>query len=226
MMKITTPIVASCVFSALLGSVAWGQNPSGIGVASTERNAANDPRAMKGEQEAFVKTMLMKNLAEAELGKLAAQRTASAEIKSYAQMMVMDHTKANEDLRPIAQALGIPAPTQVDESHRKEADRLSRLQGTAFDREYVKLMADAHREALRDARAMAAAPMTLAPSSSTGDSANGASGTVGTSGSAKDGQSDATLTTQKSTVAYAAKTSPVIQHHLDEAERLEKTTAK
>jgi predicted outer membrane protein len=224
-MKITAPIVASCVFSALLGSVAWGQNPGGDRVQS-ERNATNDPSAMKAEQEAFVKTMLMKNLAEAELGKLVAQRTANPDIKSYAQMMVTDHTKANDDLRPIALSLGIEAPTQVDDKHRKESDRLSRLQGTEFDREYVKLMADAHRDALRETRAMAAAPTTLA-APATASGANGTSGSVGTSGRANDGQAAApTLATQKSAVQFALKTSPVIQRHLDEAERLEKTIAK
>ncbi len=87
-MKTTTPIVASCVFTLLLGGVARGQNVSGVvGDARNERTAANDPAAMKAEQEAFVKTMLMKNLAEAELGKLAAKRAVSADIKSYAEMM-------------------------------------------------------------------------------------------------------------------------------------------
>jgi len=226
-MKMMAPIVATCAFSALLGGLAWAQNPSGVGVGRNERNSANDPSYMKAEQEAFVKTMLMKNLAETELGKLAAKSAASADVKSYAQMMVTDHTKANEDLRPIALALGIQEPTQLDDKHRKESDRLGRLQGTEFDRAYVKLMADAHRDALRDVRAMAAAPTTLAPSPLTGDNnASGTSGSVGTSGTAKDGQSVATLTTQKSTVAYALKTSQVIQKHLDEAQRLEKAIAK
>jgi len=225
-MKIAVPIVASCIFSALLGSVAWGQNP-GVGGVPTERNATNDPSSqMKAEQEAFVKTMLMKNLAEAELGKLAAKRAAGADIKTYAQMMVTDHTKANEDLRPIARALGIQEPTQLDDKDQKESERLSGLQGTEFDRAYVKLMADAHRDALREARAMAAAPTTLGPSPLERDDANGRAEGVGTSGTGKDGQPAATLTTQKSTVQYALKSSQVIQRHLDEAERLEKTIAK
>jgi len=226
-MKITTPFVAPFVFTILLGGVASGQTTSGSGAggASTDRTAANDPNHMKSEQEAFVKTMWMKNLAEAELGKLAATRAASADVKAYAEMMVADHTKANEELRPMAQSLGVQVPTQVDDKHRKDSERLSRLQGAEFDREYIKMMADAHRDALRDARAMAASPMTLAPSAAR-DNASGTSGTVGTSGTAKDAQPAATLTMQKSTVEYAAKTSQVIQRHLDEAERLEKTVAK
>jgi putative membrane protein len=225
-MKITTPIVASCIFTFLLGGVASAQNTGGAAGAPSDRNAANDPGLMKSEQETFVKTMLMKNLAEAELGKLAATRAASSDIKAYAEMMVKDHTKANEDLRPMAQSLGIQIPTQVDDKHRKDSDRLGRLQGAEFDREYIKMMADAHRDALRDVRAMAASPMTLAPSAAGRDNTSGTSGSVGTSGTATDAQPSATLTMQKSTVEYAAKTSPVIQRHLDEAERLEKTIAK
>jgi predicted outer membrane protein len=141
-------------------------------------------------------------------------------------MMVTDHTKANEELRPIAQALGIQEPTQVDEKHQKESERLSRLQGTEFDREYIKLMADAHRDALRDARAMAAAPMTLTQAVSVADNSSGSPGTVGTTGTANDKQAAPILATQKSAIEYAAKTSLAIQRHLDEAERLEKTMAK
>jgi predicted outer membrane protein len=224
-MKMTTPIVASCVLSAMLSTVAWAQDPSGVGGVN-DRNSTYDPGYMKTEQEKFVKTMLMTNLAEAELGKLAAKRAASADVKSYAQMMVSDHTKANADLRPIAQSLGIAQPTQVDDKHRKESDRLSRLQGTEFDREYVKLMAEGHRDALRNARAMATAPTTLAGTPFANDHANGTSDRVGTSGTEKDGQPTAVLTTQKSAVQYALKTSPVIERHLEEAERLEKAVAK
>jgi putative membrane protein len=70
--------------------------------------------------------------AEVELGRLASERGTSDAVKQFAQRMVTDHGKANEELTQLAQRKGIALPTE----HKQLVDRLAKLSGTEFDRAY------------------------------------------------------------------------------------------
>jgi putative membrane protein len=87
--------------------------------------------------QSFVHMASSGGLAEVQLGQLATERAASPEVKQFGQRMVTDHTKANQELARIAQAKNMPVATELDPKHRALADKLAKLQGAAFDREYL-----------------------------------------------------------------------------------------
>lgn len=58
------------------------------------------------------------------------------DVKGFGQRMVDDHTKASQEVAQIAKQLGVQPPTQLDQKHRDLADKLSKLQGQAFDRDH------------------------------------------------------------------------------------------
>jgi putative membrane protein len=126
-----------------------------FGIAcNTDRRASSTGEAVgtsgstdvsRGDKD-FVNDIAIANMAEIELGKLAAERAANAEVKKFAQMMVSDHTQAADTLKPIATSNNIPLPTALDDDHRDLQERLSKLQGAEFDREYMKAMADGHQD--------------------------------------------------------------------------------
>ena len=86
--------------------------------------------------------------AEVQLGQLAAERAASAEVKQFGQRMVDDHTKANQELRTLAQAKALPTAIAIDPKHQAMADQLATLHGAAFDREYMAGQVADHEEAV------------------------------------------------------------------------------
>lgn len=63
--------------------------------------------------------------------------------------MVGDHGNANRELMALVEQKGIAVPTALDQKHRKEADRLVKLQGAAFDRAYIQQMVKDHEEDVR-----------------------------------------------------------------------------
>src|SRR4051812_35854329 len=71
-------------------------------------------------------------MAEVELGKLAAQRAQNDEVKKFAQRMVDDHSKANEELKQIAQSKSIKLPEELEAKHKSLMQRLEKLNGPAF----------------------------------------------------------------------------------------------
>jgi putative membrane protein len=83
---------------------------------------------------------------EVELGRLAAQKGASDEVRQFGQHMVDDHSKANDDLMQVASGKGWALPTALDAKHQADVQKLSAMSGEAFDREYVKMMVKDHKK--------------------------------------------------------------------------------
>jgi putative membrane protein len=101
---------------------------------------------------AFAMKAANANMAEVELGKLALQKADKDEVKKFAQMMVDDHSKALDELKSIAGPKNITLPTEIDAEHKKLSDRLSKMSGAAFDRDYMQAMVDGHKKVAADLR--------------------------------------------------------------------------
>jgi len=122
-------------------------NPNGtVGTGGEIRadDAAGDNAASR-DVEGWVRDIVMKGTAEIELGKLASERAANAQVKEFGAMMVKDHTMAGNELKQ-AIAGKIAVQEQMDEKHRELAQKLRGLQGAEFDREYMNAMVDGHQE--------------------------------------------------------------------------------
>jgi putative membrane protein len=89
-------------------------------------------------------------MAEVELGKVAQQKASDSQVKSFAERMVTDHSKANDELKSIAGGKGVTLPTSLDKDHQKDSDKMQRLQGPEFDREYMKHMVADHKKTVAD----------------------------------------------------------------------------
>jgi putative membrane protein len=94
----------------------------------------------------FAMMAAMGGMEEVEMGRLAAQKGASDEVKQFGQRMVDDHTKANEQLMQVASSKGMTLPTALDPKHQMEMQKLSAMSGDAFDRAYVKMMVKDHKK--------------------------------------------------------------------------------
>src|ERR1700712_5110852 len=60
--------------------------------------------AYAAQDDDFVEDASAKGVAEVEAGKLAQEKGSSADVKSFADMMIKDHTLANSKLKSIADA--------------------------------------------------------------------------------------------------------------------------
>jgi putative membrane protein len=94
----------------------------------------------------FAMTAAEGGMLEVELGRLASEKAASAEVKDFASRMVTDHSKGNAELTEIAgsKSLMLPTQEQVKGKHQAMIAKLSKLEGAAFDREYMSAMVKDH----------------------------------------------------------------------------------
>jgi putative membrane protein len=109
-------------------------------------NTANSNVAVM--QDNFWVNAAQSGMAEVEIGKLAAQKATNAEVKKFAQMMVADHTKANEELKTLAAKNNVKLPTEMDSSHKSMLEKLQGLTGAEFDKAYVEGQVDDHETAV------------------------------------------------------------------------------
>lgn len=96
----------------------------------------------------FTKEAAEAGMKEIKLGQLAQTNGSSAEIKSLGQMMVTDHTKANNTLLALAKKKGIPVATALSEKEQKGYDDMAKKTGTDFDKAYAECMVSDHKKAV------------------------------------------------------------------------------
>lgn len=85
-------------------------------------------------------------VAEVELGNVAKDKASSDAVKQFGQHMVDDHSKANDELKSLAQQKNVTLPTGVNAKDQATKDKLSGMSGAAFDRAYMRDMVSDHRK--------------------------------------------------------------------------------
>lgn len=83
---------------------------------------------------------------EVELGELAQQKAQSDAVKQFGKRMADDHGKASRELADLASSKRVQLSDKPSSMAQREKDRLSKLSGAAFDREYVKMMVKDHEK--------------------------------------------------------------------------------
>ena len=86
------------------------------------------------------------NLAEVDMGKLAKERAQSKDVRDYGQMLIDDHSKANEKAKGVAQKLGVTAPTEPSAKQKQTHDAMAKLSGAQFDSMFMSHMVQDHQE--------------------------------------------------------------------------------
>ena len=115
------------------------------GVASAAQSGA----LTKGDRT-FIEKAAKGGVAEVELGNLAQQKAQNQQVKDFASRMVKDHSKANDELKGIASAKGVTVPAEMDKSAVKEKEKLEKLAGAKFDREYMSHMVKDHKKDVKE----------------------------------------------------------------------------
>jgi putative membrane protein len=93
---------------------------------------------LSGSDEKFVKEAAAGGMMEVELGQIAGDKAANDQVKQFGRRMQNDHGKANEELKTLAINKGVQLPTALEGKHKKTVDRLSKLSGEEFDRQYMQ----------------------------------------------------------------------------------------
>lgn len=109
--------------------------------------ATSATHAFAASPRAFVETASEKGLAEIENGKLAVQKSQSADVREFAQMMINDHETANRELVELSNQLKLQPSDDAAMMDRVKKLILEYREGS-FDKAYANNQVSAHEETL------------------------------------------------------------------------------
>lgn len=124
-------------------------------VGSIDNNmtmASNDMGATMAPTAAaeFAAAAGASDLFEIESSKMAQAQAASAEVKTFASMLVKDHTKSTAELKTIASKENITlSPPTLAPDMQSKIDALKSAKGEQFDTLYLSQQVPAHETALK-----------------------------------------------------------------------------
>jgi putative membrane protein len=94
----------------------------------------------------FYRTLAEGGMFEVDLGRLAEQNSTNRKVKDFAEMMVKDHSAANQKLQSLAATKDVPLPKTLDPAGEAMKSRLQSLSGSSFDKAYIESQLKAHEK--------------------------------------------------------------------------------
>jgi putative membrane protein len=131
---------------------AHAQTSATTAPAGTKMAAAGSSANLSHSDRNFITKAAEGGMAEVELGKLATQKAQDPQVKQFGQRMVDDHSKANEKLKQVAASKNVTLPSESSKDAKREEDKLNKLSGEKFDKEYMSHMVSDHKKDVSEFR--------------------------------------------------------------------------
>ena len=136
-------LAATIIAGALIApALATGQEATGTGAATP---TATDVQQADME---FATKAAAAGKAEVELAKIGTEKATDPDVKTFADRLVQDHTKANDQLAQTMQAKSMEAPAEGSADAKAESDRIATLSGSEFDREFMMHWVSSHEKGI------------------------------------------------------------------------------
>ena len=144
-LAIGTALLLGLVCPAMAQDQAASQSQTSSSTTSTTTQHSSKS-SKSSKDDAFVREAAAGNLAEIKMGQLALDKSSSPDVKQFAQRLIDDHTKANDQLSTLAQQKQVTLPTEPMAKEQKKATQLQSLSGAAFDKAWTNDMVMDHKK--------------------------------------------------------------------------------
>ena len=138
-------LIISLIIPACIASLTscMASKTDSIRVAQ-EQNKKNLPKDLCKDSK-FAVCASDGGMMEVKLAELAQSNGSSGTVKQFANTMVTDHTKANIELKTLAEQKKIKLPEKLSDKSQKSYDWLAKKKGEDFDKAYMKCMVRDHK---------------------------------------------------------------------------------
>ena len=106
---------------------------------------------MSDSDRTFMTKAAGAGLYEVEIAKMASQKAESADVKQFAEMLVKDHTAANDELKALAASKSVELPKDVPADKKNKMAMIeNNRSGASFDRAFIqKVGVSDHQEDIK-----------------------------------------------------------------------------
>ena len=115
-----------------------------------EKTGINSALGVAPKTQDFVTLAAQSDMLEIESSKLAQTKSDNAKSKQFATKMIADHTATSTELKGLLAAgkVKAEAPAALDKAHQAKLDKLTKLNGSDFTKEYNSMQVAAHKDAV------------------------------------------------------------------------------
>jgi putative membrane protein len=123
--------------------------PSAFAQSTPEKTGINSTLGIAPKTQDFITEAANSDMLEIASSKLVAAK-ADTKDKAFADQMIADHTKTSAELKGLVDGGKVQAavPPSMDKSHQDKLDKLSKLEGKDFMKEYESMQVSAHKDAV------------------------------------------------------------------------------
>lgn len=118
-----------------------------LGAFAAGSSFAADNAGLGSNDRDFIEKAAISGMSEVEQSKLAQAQSSDAKVKAFAQTMISDHGKANDELKALAQKNGWVLPAEMDGDAKEKVDDV-RKAGANVNAVYARNMMEDHDAAV------------------------------------------------------------------------------
>lgn len=160
-MKSMLAVGVAAVFAIGAGAAQAQMKPQG-GAAGSQSGTPGQMQSAPGQgtkasqaDQTFLTEAMQGDLAEVQMGELAQQKGDRDDVKAFGETLEKDHGDHAKKLQSLAQQMGATLPNEPNAKQKVDHDRLSKLSGAQFDREFASHMVDDHKKTIAKYQAQA-----------------------------------------------------------------------
>ena len=134
----------------LLASTALLVATAAFAQSVPEKTGVNSALGVAPKTQDFVTIAAQSDMLEIESSRLALQKADNNKTKQFAEKMIKDHTETSAELKSLVSSgkVQADAPSSLDKAHQEKLDKLTKLDGKAFTKEYDDMQVSAHKDAV------------------------------------------------------------------------------
>ncbi|TXK52099.1 DUF4142 domain-containing protein [Pontibacter qinzhouensis] len=143
------------IASAVFGTFAFAACDSGTtteqqttSTGEVNEAVAGDTEALTEEKKELIPFMARASLMQIEMGRLAAEKGQSDQVRQYGQQMAELYSSKKDELRDFASSYGVSVPETLHEDQQEEVKKLRETKPEDFDMAYWDEAIDAHKDAI------------------------------------------------------------------------------
>ncbi len=123
---------------------------SALAQSVSEKAGVNSALGVAPKTQDFVTLAAQSDMLEIESSKLALQKSDNDKSKQFANKMIKDHNETSTELKGLVSGgkMQVNLPSALDKAHKDKLDKLAKLNGKDFTKEYDSLQRSAHKDAV------------------------------------------------------------------------------
>jgi putative membrane protein len=121
--------------SSMTGGQAAPATQAGAGTRNAETR--KDDKLARADRK-FIQEAAESGMFEVQVAQLAASKATDPAVKSFADMLVKEHSQANNELVQLANSKSVELPAAPPRGKRRDVEQLGKRTGNDFDRAFVR----------------------------------------------------------------------------------------